>query len=498
MEPLKLMLLFMTCWMTSVARVGRFSGAFLQHVPDVNSVQELQDLEDEEKLRHPHRLDPAVPVKGFQGNVDLIYLPEEELAKEGNPFWELVNEKPRQRIDRTLIKPVPFVYPAELACKKEKKDLCNKPDQHKYRSLSGHCNNERHPNFGSADIAMPRLLDSIGNDAFFNQDGSFRPNPRKISLRVRKLHPRPRPDASLMVMQFGQFIDHDHIITEPVRRPGHKPHRCRPCSSWRAYPECAPIPSEEHSKCIEFIRNAHDGSLRQVHGQHGKGDQVNRNTGLLDLSVVYGSSSCTMSRLRQFDGGLMQIVRGERGAKMGLLPLRRREEFEDCRNSFHMCFLSGDTRANEHNGLLVLHTILVNEHNRIAAQLHKINVHWDDEKLFQEARKINIAQMQHVLYSEFLPVVLGERMMNDPEYNLRLGKFSEKDYDFNKNPGVLNEFATAAFRFGHTLVPERFYLLDENFVPVYEQLLVKMFFNTAEMRQVNSGQECHQEKTQVT
>lgn len=72
---------------------------------------------------------------------------------------------------------------------------------------------------------------------------------------------------------------------------------------------------------------------------------------------------------------------------------------------------SGDNRVNEQLQLAVMHIVMMREHNRLAEGLAHVNPHWDDETLYQEARHILSSELQHVTYSEFLPMVLGHQTM---------------------------------------------------------------------------------------
>ena len=69
--------------------------------------------------------------------------------------------------------------------------------------------------------------------------------------------------------------------------------------------------------------------------------------------------------------------------------------------------LTGDSRVTEHPFLTVIHTIWVREHNRIATMLYNSNPVLSDEAIFQQARKIVIAELQHIIYSEYLPTIIG-------------------------------------------------------------------------------------------
>lgn len=102
---------------------------------------------------------------------------------------------------------------------------------------------------------------------------------------------------------------------------------------------------------------------------------------------------------------------------------------------------------NEVPHLTMFHTCFVREHNRIVDVLKSINGHWDSETLYQEARKIIGALLQHITYTEFLPIILDTSIVE--RYRLIDDTYR---YSATLDPGIRNEFSTAAFRFGHSMV----------------------------------------------
>ena len=100
--------------------------------------------------------------------------------------------------------------------------------------------------------------------------------------------------------------------------------------------------------------------------------------------------------------------------------------------------------------LAVMHTIWHREHNRIASGLAKINPLWTDELLYQEARRIVIAEIQHITYNEWLPVLIGKK------YARAVGLMTDSTgyshtYSPYDDPAISNEVATAALRFLNSL-----------------------------------------------
>ena len=100
--------------------------------------------------------------------------------------------------------------------------------------------------------------------------------------------------------------------------------------------------------------------------------------------------------------------------------------------------MAGDRRAIENPGLASLHTLFLREHNRIASEMNSFEPSWDDEKIFQETRRIVVAELQNIVYNEYLPLVLGENTV--PHH-------VESHYDETVDPSIDNVFATAAYRY---------------------------------------------------
>ncbi|XP_020619604.1 chorion peroxidase-like, partial [Orbicella faveolata] len=125
------------------------------------------------------------------------------------------------------------------------------------------------------------------------------------------------------------------------------------------------------------------------------------------------------------------------------------------------CFRAGDPRVNENQALMAMHALWVREHNRIAKLLHLLNPWYNDEKLFQEARRIVGAMIQHITYNEWLPALIPSQTLRQ-EAGVALeapGTFFD-GYDPFVKCVMFNEFSTAGLRIGHTLIRETFTLAD--------------------------------------
>lgn len=245
---------------------------------------------------------------------------------------------------------------------------------------------------------------------------------------------------------------------DPINR--NDPEECckRPLHLKHPYCNEIRIPDDDYFyklfnvKCLDFVRAF---PSPRAGCRLGSRTQFNTLTGVIDGNTIYGVKEGFSRKLRAGIGGMLRMnpVFKEYGLK-DLLPLKLDIPDEGCTrpNKDMHCFEAGEIRVNEQLVLTCMHTMLAREHNRIAAGLAEVNPHWDDETLFQESRRINIGIIQHITYNEFLPILLGKEVMH--KFGLELQKEHYWDgYDPTVNPGIIESFASAAFRFGHSLLP---------------------------------------------
>lgn len=222
------------------------------------------------------------------------------------------------------------------------------------------------------------------------------------------------------------------------------------------HPSCAPIrvPSDDPwlsplgIRCLEFLRSA---PAQRRDCLLSWREQTNQVTSYLDASTIYSSSDRSSERSRLFSNGLLIYGRGPPRDDVCL-----RGAFDN------QCVRAGDTRSGEQPGLLAIHHTFVLEHNRIATELAGMNLHWSDEKIYQETRRIIGAMIQHITYREFLPLVLGREVCKLFDLELHsTGYYTQ--YDVRANPTVANSFAAAAFRFGHSLIQNTYMRSTRNY-----------------------------------
>ena len=76
-------------------------------------------------------------------------------------------------------------------------------------------------------------------------------------------------------------------------------------------------------------------------------------------------------------------------------------------------FLIGDLRVNEQPPLGAVTVLFLREHNRVARALKALNPDSNDELLFQESKRIVNAEYQHIVYNEFLPIMIGKQFLDN-------------------------------------------------------------------------------------
>lgn len=251
-----------------------------------------------------------------------------------------------------------------------------------------------------------------------------------------------------MVWQWGQFIDHDIDLT-----PGGGVEFANIDTT--GDPDFLGTP-------IGFSRSVWDATTGDSIGNPRQ--QKNNISSFIDSGNVYGSDSTHNNGLRSGIGGQLSTSAGN------LLPFNTGGLANDngpAGGADADFFVAGDIRVNEQAGLTSMHTLWMREHNHWADRIATETSLTTDEDIFQAARKIVNAEMQAITYNEWLPALTGTT----------LDAYS--GFSFAVDPSISNEFSTAAFRIGHSMLSSTLLRMDDSgaVIPEGNLALQSAFFN---------------------
>ncbi|XP_055851679.1 uncharacterized protein LOC129915962 isoform X2 [Episyrphus balteatus] len=282
----------------------------------------------------------------------------------------------------------------------------------KFRLANGECNNILHRNWGARGDIFLRLLEPDYADDISQPRSShgsnILPNPETIIANLQNLiEPELRhPHITAMLPAWGQLLSDDLVEFSEL------PSTYSCCDK-----TTEELKSEQFKHC--FVRAGSDcqeykRSTPAYDDQtctKRKRQQMNTASSYIDGSTLYGRTTEEIQQLRTFSQGGVNI--------------------EVCKR----CQASGANGA--------LHRALLQEHNYIAEELSRMNPTWSEDTIFLESRRIIIAQIQHITYNEFLPLVLGQENTAKVDLKLTPEKYFT-NYSSSNRGGIFNEFATSA------------------------------------------------------
>eukprot|EP00210_Caulerpa_lentillifera_P003168 g3027.t1 len=198
----------------------------------------------------------------------------------------------------------------------------------------------------------------------------------------------------------------------------------------------------------------------------GVREQVNSITAYIDGSVVYGETPEKADNLRSHRDGKLLTYDSD------MLPFATNEmnvAMAADSGKETVVRAAGDFRGNVNPPILALQTLFLREHNRLATEMKEANPDWDDEKIYQEARKWNSAYMQSICFYEYIPML-----------GIQLEAYS--GYKPTIDASVDNFFSTVSYRYGHSEVGDIIFRLDDNgneisegHVPLFEAFFYPTF-----------------------
>jgi hypothetical protein len=318
-----------------------------------------------------------------------------------------------------------------------------------FRRIDGGCGNPFDEAAGEAGEPLLRQIPSRYADGLNVPSGGTRPSARAISNAISDQADPNNPGNDLSILDnrrltdfiyvFGQFLDHDMDLTKDNTG------QCFDIPVAANDPigvdDSAHCPGQTH--VIPLRRSEFDPNTGiVVNGVKVPREQLNSDTAFIDGSQIYGSDDTRANILRSHVNGRLRT-----DASGSFLP-KKGDAADlgtvDMANDAHQLpdsqmFVAGDRRANETVFLAAMQTLFMREHNRLADAIHANNPAATDEEIYQRARRIVGAELQSIVYTEFIPALLGANAL--PAYT---------GFNPNVDATIKTEFSTILFRFGHS------------------------------------------------
>ncbi|XP_043219093.1 dual oxidase-like [Amphibalanus amphitrite] len=319
-----------------------------------------------------------------------------------------------------------------------------RPKRVEKQRYDGWYNNLAHPEWGSVDQRLTRKTPASYADGVYMMAGQDRPSPRKLSqifMKGKDGLPSNKNRTALLVF-FGQMISSEILMASemgcPIEMHKIKVERCDEMYD----KDC------KGGKYMPFYRAGYDSKTGQCPNMPR--EQINSKTSWIDGSFIYSTSEAWLNTMRSFENGTFRT--DENG-----MPPKNRERVPMLNYpsphvlktlSPERMFLLGDERTNQNPALLAFGILFFRWHNKVAMRVQEEHPDWSDEEVFQRARRIVVATLQNVAMYEYLPAFLGDAV--DPY----------EGYRADVHPGISHVFQSAAFRFGHTMIPPGLYRRD--------------------------------------
>eukprot|EP00008_Paramoeba_atlantica_P006622 CAMPEP_0201478382 /NCGR_PEP_ID=MMETSP0151_2-20130828/3237_1 /ASSEMBLY_ACC=CAM_ASM_000257 /TAXON_ID=200890 /ORGANISM="Paramoeba atlantica, Strain 621/1 / CCAP 1560/9" /LENGTH=1127 /DNA_ID=CAMNT_0047859443 /DNA_START=128 /DNA_END=3511 /DNA_ORIENTATION=+ len=256
--------------------------------------------------------------------------------------------------------------------------------------------------------------------------------------------------------------------------------------------ECCEDPAADMSTCLtlgceeETIRIASSNPTVTTADPRV---QFNENTHFLDLSQIYGGSAAQLAGLRDPNDSAKMWLEATRFP----IPPFFGDSFARGDTYGTTWDNRGDIRLNKVPPMKVLGDLFIMNHNRIVDKLEK-QADWPDrDELFEEARRLNIAQYQDIVFREYLASVLG-RPLEPYDTNadgLASQRGTREFYESSVDPSLDITFSTTAYRFGHTKVAAQLDRVDKFFDDsLFDDILVRdNYWNVSSVREYETAAE---------